>query len=98
MLILPFEKRSKTSDDHHFKYSVENTPGSPCVGGDKDVPPDPSIFSQEAAHLSPPEECEDGSKDHTGTPFLEKYMYSQISYLYVVVMRGSKNLTGFSVP
>jgi len=71
------EKRGKTSDDHPFKCNVEITPAYSCVGGDQHALPDPSIFPQEAAHVFPHKECEDGSKDPTRTPFLES-MYSQI--------------------
>ena len=59
---------------------------TPGVGGDKETLPDPYFFPERVFMISPDEEREGGSKALTGTPFLEEYMYAEISYLHIIVM------------
>ena len=65
-------KRGKTPDGHPFTCNVEDTPAQACVGGDKGALADPSVFPEEGAPDFPPKEGEGDSRDHPGTPFLEK--------------------------
>lgn len=58
---------------------------TPGVGGDKDMLPDPYFFPERVFMISPDEERDGGSKALTGTPFLEEYMYAEISYLHIIV-------------